>query len=111
MLNIKNKFEIGQEVYLIEKKRCPVCNGKGSFYHNGYYIECPKCKTNNVGQYIVTEGTYKITGIRVYTHDGLNFGIRYNLNNLNGKKKRPENRIFATKEEAEECCKALNLSY
>ena len=58
MLNINNKFEIGQEVYLIEKKQCPVCNGKGSFYHNGYYIECPKCKANSNGQYIVAEGTY-----------------------------------------------------
>lgn len=107
MLNINNKFEIGQEVYLIEKKQCPVYNGKGSFYHNGYYIECPKCKANSNGQYIVAEGTYKITGIRTNTHDGIDFSIRYNASG----KKRPENRIFATKEEAEECCKALNLSY
>ena len=105
MLNIDNKFEIGQEVYLLEKKHCPVCNGKGSFYHNGYYIECPKCKMKNSGQYIVAEGTYKITGIRTNTHDGVNFSIRYNV----GGKKLPENRIFATKEEAEARCKELTL--
>lgn len=107
MLNINNKYEIGQEVYLLEKKQCPICRGKGSFYHNGFRIKCPSCKANSNGQYIVAEGTYKITGIRTNTHDGVNFSIRYNVDG----KKRPENRVFATKEDAEECCKALNLSY
>lgn len=102
MLNIENKFDVGQEVYLIEKKHCPVCNGNGSFYHNGYYIECPKC--NKEEMYVVAEGTYKITGIRTNTHDGENFSIRYNA----GGKKRQECRIFATKEEAEAVCKQLN---
>ena len=92
MLNINNKYEIGQEVYLLEKKNCPVCNGKGSFYHNGYHIECPKCKSNKEGLFIVADGTYKITGIRTNTHDGVNFCIRYNA----GGKKRPENRVFAS---------------
>ena len=29
MLNINNKFEIGQEVYLLQKKKCRICNGNG----------------------------------------------------------------------------------
>ena len=33
MLNIDNKFEIGQEVYIVQKARedfiCPACNGDG----------------------------------------------------------------------------------
>ena len=47
MLNIDNKFEIGQEVYVIRKERtkekCPACNGDGTFLHKGYKVKCTYC--------------------------------------------------------------------
>ena len=106
MLNINNKFEIGQEVYLLQKKNCKICNGNGHFFYGGYRLECPRCKEEGDGQYKVMEGKHKITGIRTNTHDGENFSVRYNA----GGNKRAENRVFATLEEAELACKELNDS-
>lgn len=99
MMQINNKFEIGQEVYLIQKRGCEICDGKGSFY-----IPCPRCKDTNKGQFVVVDGTHKITGIRTNTHDGVNFSIRYNVSG----NKRPENRVFATFEDAVTACELLN---
>lgn len=112
MLNIENKFNIGDEVYILSQQpiehTCPICEGKGSFMHNGAKILCPKCengklfdRTNRIYQVM---DKLKITGIRTNTHDGINFSIRYNVSGY----KRPEDRIFATKEEAETRCKELN---
>ena len=104
MLTVDNKFEIGQEVYLLQRKNCSICNGKGYFFHGGYRMECPRCKEEGDGQYKVMEGKHKITGIRTNTHDGENFSIRYNASGI----KRAENRIFATLEEAVAECDKLN---
>ena len=104
MLQIDNKFEIGQEVYLLQRKNCSMCNGNGYFLYGGYRIECPKCKEEGDKQYKVMDGKHKITGIRTNTHDGVNFSIRYNASGI----KRAENRIFATLEEAIAECDKLN---
>ena len=104
MLQIDNKFEIGQEVYLLQRKNCSMCNGNGYFLYGGYRIECPKCKEEGDEKYKVMDGKHKITGIRTNTHDGVNFSIRYNASGI----KRAENRIFATLEEAIAECDKLN---
>lgn len=104
MMQINNKFEIGQEVYLLQKKNCRICNGKGHFFYGGYRLECPRCKEEGDGQYKVMDGTYKITGIRTNTHDGENFSIRYNASG----NKRLEDKVYATYEEALSACESLN---
>ena len=47
MFNINNKFEIGQEVYLIRKVKiknpCPACNGEGNKIIDGNKFYCSKC--------------------------------------------------------------------
>lgn len=52
MLNIDNKFNIGDEVYILSQQPiehiCPVCEGKGSFMHNGAKILCPKCENGKL---------------------------------------------------------------
>ena len=104
MMQINNKFEIGQEVYILEKRQCSICNGMGKFYYQGYEMECPRCKEYKAGRYKVMEGSYKITGIKINTRNGVDFSIRYNAEG----NKRPENRVFATYEGAVAACEKLN---
>lgn len=112
MLQVNNKFNIGDEVYILSQQPtvhiCPVCKGKGSFMHNGAKILCPQCDNgklfDNINKIYQVMGKQKITGIRTNTHDGINFSIRYNVSG----NKRAEDRVFATKEEAETRCKELN---
>lgn len=39
MIEVNNKFEIGEEVYTCVrvpvKYKCPICEGQGKFMHNG----------------------------------------------------------------------------
>lgn len=123
MLTINNKFDLGQEVYLLELKPikydCPVCNGKGLFNHNGYDVKCPKCngtgkiEDRNTRLYVVKDGKFTVTGVRTNTRDtfciseewdGIVTSIRYNTTGG----KRAENRVYATLDEAVKACEQLN---
>ena len=131
MLTINNKFDLGQEVYLLELKPvkydCPVCNGKGVFNHNGYDVKCPKCngtgkiEDKNNRLYSVMDKTHKITGIRSNTslkvsyktfNDGKNgyeksdIATTFRYNTTGGK--RAEDRVFATLDDAIVACQKLN---
>lgn len=109
-IDVKTEFDIGQEVYVIEEKppSCVKCNsnvtGK-TFYHNEYYFKCSECIGQNVGKYIVADGTYVITGMRIKTRNGLNYSISYSIKNNSCKRHKPENNIFTTQEEAEARCR------
>lgn len=115
MLNVDNKFEIGQEVYTIAmlptEHICPVCDGKGSFVHNGHEVNCPKCNNGKLfdskNRIYKVIGKYTISGIRIKTYSELN-GIKCNVGYIVGEYKRPEERLFATYEEAELACDRLN---
>ncbi len=51
MLQVDNKFEVGQEVFIIEEhvktikneKKCPICDGIGTIEYKGYELRCPNC--------------------------------------------------------------------
>lgn len=61
MLEVNNKFEIGEEVYtgirVPVKYKCPICDGEGKFLHNGYEVRCNNCcgsgKLHNTHQFLL----------------------------------------------------------
>lgn len=120
MLNIDNKFEIGQEVYVIRKERvkeqCPACNGEGHIVIDGNRFSCEKCygrgylrNTVNIAYQII--GKYVVTLVKSITQlQGKELlpktVITYNVGNeCMTLKEVPEHYLFTTKEEAEARCK------
>lgn len=113
MFVVENKFDIGEEVYLIEQipfeYDCPVCKGEGKFLHNNYLIKCLKCfgsgqvLDNKIKVWVVMEGTHLIHGIKVRRINNIN-KIKYKVSTFN----RSEDNIFKTFEEAEKRCFHLN---
>ena len=61
MLYVDNKFEVGQEVYLVTKTKerlenkctCDVCMDRGKVTYKGYDVKCPKCKGKGDKEVIV----------------------------------------------------------
>lgn len=118
MMQIDNKFEIGQVVYVIRKVKvenpCPACNGEGHKIIGGHKFYCSKC--GGVGflkskkkEYQVI-GVMEITLIKTITRiEGENSEpctiIRYNVGNL---KEVPEHYLFVDGEEAIKYCAELN---
>lgn len=123
MLNINNKFEIGQEVYLIRKVKiknpCPACNGEGNKIIDGNKFYCSKCNGEGYLRY-ETKKEYQVIGLKTVT-------LLKSITQLQGKelvpktvitynvgnecmtlKEVPEHYLFTTKEEAEARCKELN---
>ncbi len=118
MLNIDNKFEIGQEVYVIQKVKpkniCSACNGESYKIIDDNRFACTKCWGDGWIRgkkkiYKVLEGIKTITAIKLYSNDTLS-EIKYNLRDEDnsGSFESVEKYLFATKEEAEVCCKELN---
>lgn len=119
MISVFNKFEIGQEVFVIEKENmvleeiqtCPVCLGSGNIVHRGYKMSCPKCNgkkeivlnAKRVSLFSVDNKPHNITSIK-YTISKEGEYLRYRINN----KSISEDMIFATREEAEMECERLN---
>lgn len=131
-INISTKFEIGQEVYTIKKvqntkgikETCPICEGGGSFIHNGHKIFCANCGGH--GYYEISRkkiiqhmiGDYgKISSMRLQI-PGSNTketaretdSIKYLRYRVNGNFY-PEFLVFATEEEAVAACKELDKDY
>lgn len=116
MISVENKFEIGQEVYIVRKMRektvCPACDGIGYKIINGYKFSCRECygtgylhSKNKI--YRVDEKD-KIDRIKIfmYIENGeMKTVVKYKLKNGNEFVKRS---LFATREEAEARCKELN---
>lgn len=119
MLNIDNKFEIGQEVYVIQKVRvkkpCSACNGEGHKIIDGNKYYCSRCDGKGFLRY-ETKKEYQVVGlkevtlIKTLTHpQGQNpeprTEIKYNVGNI---KEVPEHHLFVNGEEAIAACKELN---
>ena len=70
MLNIDNKFEIGQEVYVIQKVRtktpCSACNGAGHKIIDGNEYYCSKCNGKGYSRY-ETKEEYQVKGLKTVT--------------------------------------------
>lgn len=114
MLQINNKFEIGQEVFLITERKerienkctCDVCLGLGTVTYKGYEMTCPKCngKKNIVLDstvarvYTVEDEPYRIVSYRYTVYKDGEF-IRYKIKQGYGKEKSvTEEEIFANRE-------------
>ena len=124
MFSVDNRFEVGQEVYVIKKekrkiateKTCDICFGKGIFDYRGYTINCPKCKTRGK---IETDSRYalvfdfdkphKITSIRYMVYEDINQNREEPLKYKIDGKFVPEKYIASTWEEAVRMCDELNI--
>lgn len=119
MLQIDNKFEIGQEVYVIQKVRvkkpCSACNGEGHKIIDGNKYYCSRCDGEGFLRY-ETKKEYQVVGlkevtlIKTLTHpQGQNSEprteIKYNVGNI---KEVPEHHLFVNGEEAIAECDKLN---
>lgn len=123
MLNIDNKFEIGQEVYVIRKERvkeqCPACNGDGHIVIDDNRFSCEKCygrgylrNTVNIAYQII--GKYVVTLVKSITQlQGKELVpktvITYNVGNeCMTLKEVPEHHLFVSCDEAITVCGELN---
>ena len=118
MIQVNNKFEVGQEVYTVEKsirrventKKCDTCEGTGVIVYKGKNLKCPCCNNgtivtgvDKVSMYSIDDSG-KITSIRFqYANEKSNF-IRYKINGTFV----PEERIAQSKEDAIALCDKLN---
>lgn len=123
MLQVENKFEIGQEVYVIRKERvkekCSACNGAGHKIIDGNEYYCSKCNGKGYSRY-ETKEEYQVKGLKTVTLIKSITQLQekelipqtviiYNVDSEGMTLKEvPEHRLFTTKEEAEACCKELN---
>lgn len=115
MLNIENTFEIGQEVYIVQKQRdirdCPACDGIGHKVIDGHKFSCVDC--HGSGKIYGRKRIYKSEKdiirrivIQLYTENGeAKTVIKYRFE-CGGEY--TDKRLFTTQEEAEACCKELN---
>lgn len=120
---IDNKFNIGDEVYVIQKVKiknpCFACNGAGHKIIDGNKFYCSKCNGEGYFRY-ETKKEYQVIGLKTVT-------LVKSITQLQGKelvpktvvtynvgnecmtlKEVPEHHLFTTKEEAEARCKELN---
>ena len=118
MLYVDNKFEIGQEVYVIQKVRtktpCSACNGEGHKIIDGNKFYCSKCNGEGYLK-CETKKDYQVIGLKQITLiKSLTFSsdkvvprteIKYNLDNI---KEVPEHHLFVSCDEAITVCGDLN---
>ena len=106
MFTIDNKFEVDQEVFLIEKNKhtiektetCDICFGEGQFKYQGYLHRCSKCEgkgkhileSKRIARYEVNNKPYKITSVKfmLYGKDNVTkSSLKYKVNDYLWKKK------------------------
>lgn len=125
MLNIDNRFEIGQEVFLIternvrieDKRTCDVCLGVGTVTYKGYEMNCPKCHgrrevvldSKPTIIHSVEDKPYRIVSYRYTVCKDGEF-LRYKIKQDYGKEKSvTEEEIFTNREEAVKVCDDKNM--
>lgn len=118
-IKVNSKFGIGAKVYTIWNRSvefvCPICNGNGSFNHNGYKVKCTYC--HGAGKSHTQEKMWQVdtepmevTGIKISINKEGKETISYNLHNANGRcRKRSDRNTFVSIEEAQAYCDALNV--
>lgn len=111
-INIETKFNIGQEVYIIQKARskepCAACNGEGYIIVDGNRFSCDKCfgtgRLHGKRKIYQLAGKDTITSIKVFNyllnaggyHNELKTVVKYDFKNGNDFTDR---KLFATQEE------------
>ena len=119
---IENKFNIGDEVYVIQKVKiknsCSACNGAGHKIIDGNKFYCSKCNGEGYLK-CETKKEYQVIGLKtvrlvksITQLQGKELVpktvITYNVGNeCMTLKEVPEHHLFTTKEEAEARCKEL----
>lgn len=120
-INVETKFNIGQEVYIIQKARskepCAACNGEGHIIVGGNRFSCNKCfgtgRLHGKRKIYQLAGKDTITNIKVYNYL-LNTGGHHNepktvvKYGFADRSDYTEQKLFATQEEAETRCNELN---
>lgn len=122
MFTVNNKFEVGQEVYVIEEdtryiertETCDVCLGDGYFDYKGYSHRCAKCygqgkiilDKETVIRHMVNTEPKQIASIRymIYGKDNLEPPLKYKIHG----KFVAEEMIYPTAEEAKLACERLD---
>lgn len=116
MIEINNKFEIGEEVYtgvrVPVKYKCPICEGEGKFLHNGYEVRCSYCSGNgrlhNVHQFLLEPVKVKIRRIIASIwNDVITIKYKVDCNEANVRN-RSESTLFRSLEESEQYCRECN---
>ena len=117
MLQIENKFEIGQEVYVIQKVNqkapCSVCKGEGHKIIEGHKYYCSLCCGKGFFSFR-TNKEYQVIGLKTVTlvktiTQMQGTVVTYNVESEDEKlKKVPEHHLFTDGEEAIKHCALLN---
>lgn len=118
MYTVDNKFEIGEECYTAYrnpvKYKCPICEGKREFIHNGHTVRCRNCngtgELHNAHQFVLEVGKVRIRRIIASILENT-ITIKYKVDCIENTpyiKNRSESTLFKTKEEAEEYCMKTN---
>lgn len=123
MMNINNKFEIGQEVYVIRKVKtkipCSTCNGERHKIIDGHKFYCSKCNGKGYLRY-ETKEEYQVIGLKTVTlvksitqllgkEQIPQTVITYNVDSEGMTLKEvPEHHLFTNGEEAITVCGDLN---
>lgn len=114
MIEVNNKFNIGEEVYSIRTEpianTCDLCKGNGFIVYEEKELRCPQCKGTKViindkfKMWKVIPEKLKVSSMRVNINE-TTCSIRYNLSGI----KRAEQNLFNTFEEAQKRCDELNF--
>lgn len=119
MFQVNNKFEVGETCYTYYRKpvpyRCPICDGNGSFIHNGYDIWCRNCKgTGNLHDSRVTTAepcSVKVRSIKVKKDGKDKVTVKYVVDPDEPElsvKNRTEETMFPDPEQCEVYCRKIN---
>lgn len=116
MIKVLSKFKPGDKLYTIMqvpvKKtcNCDLCEGSGQIIHNNIPVLCPQCK----GEKLTIDTKYKcwtpvqkpilISAVKVKYYNENDYKISYKING----RKRAEEHIFTSIEEAMWKCNELN---
>ena len=96
-IDMETKFEIGQEVYVIQKamskELCPVCNGRKKIYQ---LVGKDTITSIKIFNYLLNAGGH---------HNEPKTVVKYGFKNGNDF---TDQKLFATQEEAEARCRELN---
>lgn len=118
MITIENKFEIGDECYTVYNQpvhyKCPICEGVGTFEHNGYPVWCRNCsgsgKLHNSHQFVLAVCKVRIRHITASIGKE-SCAVKYKvdcIDNTISIKNRSEKTLFTNKDDAEQYCIQVN---
>lgn len=117
MIEVNNKFEIGEEVYtgvrVPVKYKCPICEGQGKFIHNSYEVKCSNCcgsgKLHNSHQFLLEPTKVKVRRIIASIwKDVVTVKYKVDCSEANVRN-RSETSLFRSLEEVEQYCKECNM--